>query len=123
MGLGVEAAGSVAEAKERLDAQHFDLCLTDMRLPDGEGLEVVRYITAKGADTPVAVITAHGSAENAVAALKAGAFDYVSKPLSLEQLRTLVKSALSLPENDGQTRPRDASPARRQPADRAGARR
>ena len=100
MGLGVESAGTVAEARTRLDAQHFDLCLTDMRLPDGEGLEVIRHIFETGADTPVAVITAHGNAENAVAALKAGAFDYVSKPLALEQLRTLVKSALSLPSTD-----------------------
>jgi two-component system response regulator PilR (NtrC family) len=98
MGLGVECAGSVAEAMTLLGAHRFDLCLTDMRLPDGEGLELVRHIGASALDVPVAVITAHGSTENAVAALKAGAFDYVSKPLSLEQLRTLVKSALSLPE-------------------------
>ena len=98
MGLGVECAGSVAQANELLKERSFDLCLTDMRLPDGEGLELVRYISANCADLPVAVITAHGSTENAVAALKAGAFDYVSKPLSLEQLRTLVKSALNLPQ-------------------------
>jgi two-component system response regulator PilR (NtrC family) len=97
MGLGVKSAGSVAEAKERLKAERYDLCLTDMRLPDGEGLELVRYIAGLGADLPVAVITAYGSAENAVAALKAGAFDYVSKPVGLEQLRALVRSALSLP--------------------------
>ena len=65
-----------------------------MRLPDGEGLELVRHIAAQAADLPVAVITAYGSAENAVAALKAGAFDYVSKPVGLEQLRALVRSAL-----------------------------
>ena len=98
MGLGVECASSVAQASELLKERNFDLCLTDMLLPDGEGLELVRYISANCADLPVAVITAHGSAENAVAALKAGAFDYVSKPLSLEQLRTLVKSALNLPQ-------------------------
>lgn len=98
MGLSVECAGSVAEALEQLKRHSFDLCLTDMRLPDGEGLELVRYIGTNCADLPVAVITAHGSTENAVAALKAGAFDYVSKPLSLEQLRTLVKSALDLPQ-------------------------
>jgi two-component system response regulator PilR (NtrC family) len=98
MGLGVECAGTVAQATELLRAQGFDLCLTDMRLPDGDGLELVRYIGANCTDLPVAVITAHGSTENAVAALKAGAFDYVSKPLSLEQLRTLVKSALNLPQ-------------------------
>jgi two-component system response regulator PilR (NtrC family) len=98
MGLGVDAVGSIAEAKERLKTEHYDLCLTDMRLGDGEGLELVRHITTLAADLPVAVITAHGSADNAVAALKAGAFDYVSKPVGLEQLRALVKSALSLPE-------------------------
>ena len=97
MGLGVECVGSVTAAMEFLKARSFDLCLTDMRLPDGDGLELVRYIGTNCADLPVAVITAHGSTENAVAALKAGAFDYVSKPLSLEQLRTLVKSALNLP--------------------------
>jgi two-component system, NtrC family, response regulator PilR len=98
MGLGVDAVGSIAEAKERLKAGRYDLCLTDMRLGDGEGLELVRHIAALATDLPVAVITAFGSTENAVAALKAGAFDYVSKPVGLEQLRALVKSALSLPE-------------------------
>jgi two-component system response regulator PilR (NtrC family) len=98
MGLGVDAAGSIAEAKERLKSERYDLCLTDMRLGDGEGLELVRHISTLAADVPVAVITAHGSADNAVAALKAGAFDYVSKPVGLEQLRALVKSALALPE-------------------------
>ena len=100
MGLGVDSAGSIGEAKERLRDARYRLCLTDMRLPDGEGLELVRHIAALAGDLPVAVITAHGSAENAVAALKAGAFDYVSKPVGLEQLRTLVKSALSLPERN-----------------------
>ena len=98
MGLGVDAVGTIAEAKERLKEGVYDLCLTDMRLGDGEGLELVRHIAGLAADLPVAVITAHGSADNAVAALKAGAFDYVSKPVGLEQLRALVKSALSLPE-------------------------
>jgi two-component system response regulator PilR (NtrC family) len=97
MGLAVVSAGTIAEAKEHLKSERFDLCLTDMRLPDGEGLELVRHISGLPADLPVAVITAHGSTENAVAALKAGAFDYVSKPVGLEQLRSLVKSALSLP--------------------------
>jgi two-component system response regulator PilR (NtrC family) len=98
MGLAVHCAGSIAEAKERLKSERYDLCLTDMRLEDGEGLELVRHIATLSADLPVAVITAYGSAENAVAALKAGAFDYVSKPVGLEQLRALVKSALSLPD-------------------------
>src|SRR5213080_285878 len=97
MGLDTTRAQSVAEAIRLLDAQAFDLCLTDMRLPDGEGLRVVEHISEKGLDVPIAVITAFGSAENAVAALKAGAFDYLSKPVGLEQLRTLVRAALSLP--------------------------
>jgi two-component system response regulator PilR (NtrC family) len=96
MGLGVQTVESIAEAKERLKSERFELCLTDMRLGDGEGLELVRHIAGLSNDTPVAVITAYGSAENAVAALKAGAFDYVSKPVGLEQLRALVRSALSL---------------------------
>ena len=98
MGLGVASVGSIAEAKERLRSERYDLCLTDMRLADGEGLELVRHIATAAADLPVAVITAYGSAENAVAALKAGAFDYVSKPVGLEQLRALIRAALSLPD-------------------------
>ncbi len=98
MGLDVDAVGSIGAAKERLRDGQYELCLTDMRLPDGEGLELVRHIAALPIDVPVAVITAYGSAENAVAALKAGAFDYVSKPVGLEQVRALVRSALSLPE-------------------------
>jgi two-component system response regulator PilR (NtrC family) len=97
MGLGVASVGTIAEAKERLKTQRYDLCLTDMRLPDGEGLDLVRHIVGLPVDLPVAVITAYGSAQNAVAALKAGAFDYVSKPVGLDQLRALVRSALSLP--------------------------
>jgi two-component system response regulator PilR (NtrC family) len=97
MGLEVVRAGGVKQAKQCLDEGKFDLCLTDMRMPDGEGLEVVRYISERDLDVPVAVITAHGNLENAVAVLKAGAFDYLSKPVSLDQLRTLVTSALKLP--------------------------
>jgi len=98
MGLETVCAQSVGEAVQLLDKDPFDLCLTDMRLPDGEGLRVVEHITHKGLDVPVAVITAFGSAENAVAALKAGAFDYLAKPVALEQLRALVKQALKVPE-------------------------
>jgi two-component system response regulator PilR (NtrC family) len=101
MGVGVSAVGTIGAARDALRGQRFDLCLTDMRLPDGEGLDLVRHIAAMGGDLPVAVITAYGSAENAVAALKAGAFDYVSKPVGLEQLRTLIRSALSLPDPSG----------------------
>jgi len=98
MGLDTERASNVAEAIALLDRESFDLCLTDWRLPDGEGLRVVEHINHNGLDVPVAVITAHGSAENAVAALKAGAFDYLSKPVALEQLRALVKQALKVPD-------------------------
>jgi two-component system response regulator PilR (NtrC family) len=98
MGLDTTRAESVSDAVRLLDREPFDLCLTDMRLPDGEGLRVVEYISQKAIDVPVAVITAFGSAENAVAALKAGAFDYLSKPVALEQLRALVKQALKVPE-------------------------
>src|SRR5216110_2896554 len=98
MGLDTTRAESVNDALRLLDREPFDLCLTYMRLPDGEGLRVVEYITEKGLDVPVAVITAFGSAENAVAALKAGAFDYLAKPVALEQLRALVKQALKVPE-------------------------
>ena len=98
MGLAVRTAGSIGEARALLAECAFELCLTDMRLPDGDGLELVRHIAAECSDLPVAVITAHGSAESAVAALKSGAFDYLTKPLSLDQLRTLIKSALALPQ-------------------------
>src|SRR5262245_36749348 len=98
MGLDTTRAQTVAEEIKALDSQSFDLCLTDMRLPDGEGLRVVEHITEKSLDVPVAVMTAFGSAENAVAALKAGAFDYLAKPVALEQLRALVKQALKGPE-------------------------
>ena len=97
MGLLADCVGSLAEARRMLASQRYQLCLTDMRLPDGDGLELVRHIADTVADLPVAVITAHGSAENAVSALKAGAFDYIAKPVSLEQLRGMVKSALELP--------------------------
>ena len=96
MGLDTTRAETVAEAIGFLDSEAFDLCLTDMRLPDGPGLRVVEHINQKGLDLPVAVITAYGSAENAVAALKAGAFDYLAKPVALEQLRALVKQALKV---------------------------
>lgn len=97
MGLAADCAGTVAEAREFLARESYQLCLTDMRLPDGEGLELVRLIGEQYSETPVAVITAFGSTENAVAALKAGAFDYLAKPVALDQLRTLIKSAIDLP--------------------------
>jgi len=97
MGLETDRATSVAEARAQLARNHYDLCLTDMRLTDGEGLEVVALANALPMPVPVAVITAFGNAGNAVAALKAGAFDYLSKPVALDQLRALIKSALKVP--------------------------
>lgn len=97
MGLSADCAGTVAEAKRLLEKERYSLCLTDMRLPDGEGLDIVRLIGSNYGETPVAVITAFGSADNAVAALKAGAFDYLAKPVALDQLRTLIKSAINVP--------------------------
>ena len=97
MGLETDRAASVAEARGKLADVRYDLCLTDMRLGDGEGLEVIAAASALPAPVPVAVITAFGNAGNAVAALKAGAFDYLAKPVALDQLRALVKSALKVP--------------------------
>src|SRR5262249_20278528 len=96
MGLEAHCAANTAEAFALLARNNYELCLTDMRLSDGEGLAVVEYVAKHPPNLPVAGITAHGSAENPVAALKAGAFDYVSKPVQLHQLRTLVQQALKL---------------------------
>ncbi len=96
MGLMADLAGTVEEARAFLAQKSYRLCLTDMRLPDGDGLDLVRYIAENIRDLPVAVITAYGSMENAVQVLKAGAFDYIAKPVSLEQLRALVKSVFNL---------------------------
>jgi two-component system, NtrC family, response regulator PilR len=98
MGLRVDLAEGVGAAKNLLDSNTYDLCLSDMRMQDGDGLEVVKHIQAYGLDVPIAVITAYGSTDNAIAALKAGAFDYLAKPVGLDQLRTLVKSALRVPD-------------------------
>ena len=96
MGLEVTAAEDVGSARRALDQGDFSFCLTDMRMPDGDGLELVREIGEHHPDLPVAVITAHGSVEDAVQALKLGAFDFVSKPVDLGMLRKLVASALRL---------------------------
>ncbi|MCX7072087.1 MAG: sigma-54 dependent transcriptional regulator [Gammaproteobacteria bacterium] len=96
MGLRTAAAGSLREARALLAEHSFDLCFTDMRLPDGNGIELVTLIQKKHAGLPVAVITAYGSAQAAVESLKAGAFDFVSKPIDLGQLRKLVDTALKL---------------------------
>jgi two-component system response regulator PilR (NtrC family) len=104
MGVDADTASSFKEAQDALKARQYDLALTDMRLPDGDGLQVLRHIAENYGNTPVAVITAFGSTENAVAALKAGAFDYLAKPIKLEQLRPLVMSALKLPKPAQQRR-------------------
>ena len=103
MGLDTARATNVAEARELLTARHYDLCLTDMRLPDGSGLDIVMLANQQRLPVPVAVITAYGSAGNAVEALKAGAFDYLAKPVALDQLRILVKSALKIPNAQSQS--------------------
>jgi two-component system, NtrC family, response regulator PilR len=98
MGLTTRAALTIRDAHALLSAEDFDLCLTDMRLPDGDGLSLVEWLQDHRPGLPVAVITAHGNVETAVRALKFGAFDFVSKPLDLGVLRRLVTSALKLAE-------------------------
>lgn len=96
MGLACDAAGSVAEARALLDSRRYRLCLTDMRLPDGDGLELIEHIQRHMSGLPVAMITAFGSIETAIRALKLGAFDFVTKPVELQALRELVTHALKL---------------------------
>lgn len=98
MGLRVETAADLASAREQLSRQRYDLCFTDMRLPDGSGQSLIELISQKYPETPVAMITAYGNVDAAVNALKAGAFDFVSKPVDLHVLRRLVQSALQLGE-------------------------
>ncbi|UXI67692.1 sigma-54-dependent transcriptional regulator [Tahibacter amnicola] len=98
MNLDVDTVGSVGEAREMLAQRKYDLCFTDMRLPDGSGQEVIELIARQYPDTPVAMITAYGNVDAAVTALKAGAFDFVSKPVDLAMLRRLVQTALRLSE-------------------------
>jgi two-component system response regulator PilR (NtrC family) len=102
MNLQARTAADVTSARRLLKAEKFDLCLTDMRLPDGDGLDLVAWIQQNRADLPVAVITAHGNVESAVRALKLGAFDFVSKPLDLGVLRKLVGSAIRLGARPGE---------------------
>ncbi|NID17185.1 sigma-54-dependent transcriptional regulator [Luteibacter yeojuensis] len=98
MELDVDAVGSVSEARSALAARRYDLCFTDMRLPDGSGQEIIELIAASYPDMPVAMITAYGNVDAAVNALKAGAFDFVSKPVDIHLLRRLVRTALRLSE-------------------------
>ncbi len=96
MNLETRTAANLGEARHLLDEYPFDLCLSDMRLPDGNGIDMVRYIQDHFPDLPVAVITAFGNVETAVTALKAGAFDFVSKPVDINDLRNIVNSALKV---------------------------
>lgn len=96
MGNVTQSAADLGEARDLLKNHAFDLCLTDMRLPDGNGIDLVKHINQHYANLPVAMITAHGNMESAIEALKAGAFDFVSKPVDLKILRNLVNSALKL---------------------------
>ncbi|VAW95299.1 Type IV fimbriae expression regulatory protein PilR [hydrothermal vent metagenome] len=96
MGKETNSAKDIAQAKKRLAEQDYDLCLTDMRLPDGNGIELVKYINNEFPQLPVAMITAHGNMETAIEALKAGAFDFISKPVELKTLRHLINAALKL---------------------------
>ena len=99
MGLKTQSANDIGTAKKILSSDTFDLCLTDMNLPDGNGIDLVKHIQQNHPQTPVAVITAYGNMESAVRALKAGAFDFVSKPIDLQVLRNLVTAAITLPSS------------------------
>ncbi|WP_054774547.1 sigma-54-dependent transcriptional regulator, partial [Methylogaea oryzae] len=107
MKLTAHAAADLAQAKALLTEQRYLLCLTDMKLPDGDGLDLVAHIQRAQPDLPVAVITAHGTMDTAVRALKNGAFDFVAKPIDLHQLRNLVNAALSLTRQTAGHGPRD----------------
>ena len=102
MGLETRSAEDYSHATRLLHDESFDLCLTDMKLPDGDGIELVEHIQQHCPNTPTAVITAHGSIDLAIKAMKCGAFDFVSKPVSLETLRNLVDKALTLPQSPQQ---------------------
>ncbi|MDB5977187.1 MAG: sigma-54-dependent Fis family transcriptional regulator [Nevskia sp.] len=107
MGLRTHGASTVAEARQLLGEHQFDLCFTDMRLPDGDGIAILQHIQREQPGLPVAVITAYGNAQGAVESLKAGAFDFVSKPVDLQALRKLVDAALKLRNPDAAPPPDD----------------
>jgi two-component system response regulator PilR (NtrC family) len=108
MKLDTRSARNVKEAREWLAKESFDLCLTDMRLPDGTGLELVQHIQQRHPQVPVAMITAYGSLDTAINALKAGAFDFLTKPVDLGRLRELVATALRLGSRAGEELPVDS---------------
>ncbi len=94
MGIEVDTASNITEAKRLLQKTDYNLCLTDMKLPDGNGIDFVKHIQLEAPQLPVAVITAHGNMDTAVQSMKAGAFDFLTKPIELTSLRELVKSAV-----------------------------
>jgi len=108
MQIDTRSAANLKQAHELLASEHFDICLTDMRLPDGNGIDLVRHINQQELNLPTAVITAYGSVDTAIEALKAGAFDFISKPVDLNALRKLITSVLKLseeyPKRDRRTR-------------------
>lgn len=107
MKLDTRSARNLREALDWLAREPFDLCLTDMRLPDGTGLDLVQYIQQRHPQVPVAMITAYGSLDTAINALKAGAFDFLTKPVDLGRLRELVATALRLRSSESQEAPVD----------------
>ena len=113
MDIDTCVCGDIRSAKKSLRERDFDLCLTDMRLPDGDGLDLVHWMQTNAANVPVAVITAHGNIETAVQALKLGAFDFISKPLDLNNLRNIVANAVKLGEKaeSGESKLLGSSPA------------
>lgn len=102
MGLQTRSTSDVAQTLSLLQQQEFDLCLTDMRLPDGSGLDIIKHVQRNHAQMPIAMITAYGCVETATQALKAGAFDYITKPVEIQRLRELVNNALQLRNNEPQ---------------------
>jgi two-component system response regulator PilR (NtrC family) len=116
MGVRTQAAANLAEARAHLAERSFHFCFTDMRLPDGSGIDLVHHVQKHCPGLPVAVITAYGNAQAAVESLKAGAFDFVSKPVDLPMLRKLVETGLRLKAGDGEAAPADGGLLGRDPS-------
>ena len=102
MGVTVDTAEDLAEARHKLSSNQYDFCLTDMRLPDGNGLSLIKQVNRDQPELPIAMITAYGKVEDAVTALKYGAFDFVSKPVNLDDLRNLVRTAIKMRHDDAE---------------------
>jgi two-component system, NtrC family, response regulator PilR len=111
MEIDTKKAETLTEAKQLLSQHSFEFCLTDMRLPDGDGINLIKYIEKNYNKMPVALITAHGNMETAIDAMKAGAFDFLSKPVDLTALRSLIKNALQLNKPTNSTQNQQLTPA------------